>query len=74
MMINDNEKLLQLSGVLVNIPTAWYYKSREVLRLMSNHMMHTMHLILHLITWILGVNSALPEEESINSLEGHNSI
>lgn len=30
MMINDNEKLLQLSEVLVNIPTAWYYKSREV--------------------------------------------
>lgn len=30
MMINDNEKLLQLSEILVNIPTAWYYKSREV--------------------------------------------
>lgn len=30
MMINDNEELLQLSEVLVNIPTAWYYKSREV--------------------------------------------
>lgn len=30
MMINDNEKLLQLSEVLVNIPTAWCYKSRQV--------------------------------------------
>jgi len=32
MMINDNEKLLQLSEVLVNIPTAWYYKSRKVFK------------------------------------------
>lgn len=32
MMINDNEKLLQLSEVLVNVPTAWYYKYREVFK------------------------------------------
>lgn len=32
MMINDNEKWLQLSEVLVNIPTAWCYKSREVFK------------------------------------------
>lgn len=31
-MTNDNEKLLQLSEVLVNIPTAWYYKSREAFK------------------------------------------
>ena len=32
MMINDNEELLQLSEVLVNLPTASCYKSREVFK------------------------------------------
>lgn len=32
MMINDNEKLLQLSDVLLSIPTDLYYKSEKIFK------------------------------------------